>query len=246
MEMKTIGEISRLSGVSIRALRHYDSLGLLKPAAVTDAGYRLYDDGSLARLAQILLFRELDFPLADIKRILEGPAFDAQEALRDQLKLLELRRERLNKIIEQTKSMLEEGDNAMDISSFKNEEYEKYAREAKEKWGNTPAYAEYEAKLRKNGEAAMDAAGAKLMARFAELGALRGGDPAGKAVQQAVCGLQAFITENFYKCTDEILSGLGEMYVADERFKRNIDSTGGEGTAEFVREAIRAKTKSTR
>lgn len=239
--MLTVNQVSKLTGVSIRALHHYDAIGLLRPAAVTDAGYRLYDDTSLAQLAQIMLFRELEFPLAEIKRILSSPAYDANEALRDQLKLFELRRERLNEIIEQTKAMLEKGEKTMDFSAFKHEEYERYAREAKEKWGNTPEYAEYEAKLKKNGAAAMGSAGEKLMQRFAEFGALRGGDPAGDEAQAAVCGLQAFITENFYNCTDEMLAGLGEVYAADERFRKNIDAAGGEGTAEFVRDAIRAR-----
>lgn len=243
--MLTVSEVCKLTGVSIRALHHYDAIGLLRPAAVTDAGYRLYDDASLFRLAQILLFRELEFPLAEIKRILENPAYDAKEALRDQLQLLKLRRKRLDEIIEQTKTMLEKGDTAMDLSAFKNEEYEQYAREAKKKWGDTPAYAEYGANLEKNGAAAIGTAGEKLMRRFSAFGALRGDDPAGEKAQAAVRSLQSFITENFYNCTDEILAGLGEMYAADERFKKNIDAAGGEGTADFVREAIRAKGKKT-
>ena len=237
--MLTVKEVSSLTGVSIRALHHYDSIGLLRPAAVTEAGYRLYDEGSLARLEQILLFRELEFPLAEIKRILSSPAYDAREALRDQIKLLELRRERLGKLIRLAKQTLDKGDVTMDFSAFKNDEYEAYAREAREKWGNTSAYSEYEAAREDRGEAAMSAAGEELMRRFADFGALRGEGPSGEAAQKAVRDLQRFITANFYTCTDEILSWLGEMYAADERFKKNIDAAGGEGTAEFVREAIR-------
>ena len=97
--MKTVKEVSRLTGVSVRALHHYDAIGLLKPIRVTEAGYRLYDDTALARLQSILLFRELEFPLRDIKRILDDPNFDQSAALADQIKLLELRQEQLGRLI---------------------------------------------------------------------------------------------------------------------------------------------------
>ena len=86
--MKTVKEVSRLSGVSVRTLHHYDAIGLLKPTRVTEAGYRLYDDTALARLQAILLFRELQFPLKEIKAILDSPNFDQQEALAQQIRIL--------------------------------------------------------------------------------------------------------------------------------------------------------------
>ena len=95
--MMTIHEVSRLAGVSVRTLHHYDAIGLLPPTTLTEAGYRLYDDTALARLQFILLFRELEFPLKDIKRILDDPNFDQSAALEDQIKLLELRRKQLGK-----------------------------------------------------------------------------------------------------------------------------------------------------
>ena len=77
--MKTVHEVSRISGVSVRTLHHYDAIGLLKPTAVTEAGYRLYDDAALARLQNILLYRELEFPLKEIKAILDQPEFDEKQ-----------------------------------------------------------------------------------------------------------------------------------------------------------------------
>ena len=74
--MMTVNEVSKLTGVSIRALQYYDTIGLLPPAGYTEAGYRLYDDTAMERLQQILLFRELEFPLKEIKRILDSPNFD--------------------------------------------------------------------------------------------------------------------------------------------------------------------------
>ena len=95
----TIHEVSKLAGVTVRTLHHYDAIDLLPPTALTEAGYRLYDDTALARLQSILLFRELEFPLKDIKRILDDPNFDQAAALEDQIKLLELRRKQLRKLI---------------------------------------------------------------------------------------------------------------------------------------------------
>ena len=97
--MMTVNEASKLTGVSIRTLQYYDTIGLLPPAGYTEAGYRLYDDTALARLQSILLFRELEFPLKDIKRILDDPNFDQAAALADQIKLLELQQARLGRLI---------------------------------------------------------------------------------------------------------------------------------------------------
>ena len=97
--MKTIRQVAELSGVSVRTLHYYDEIGLLAPAAVTGAGYRLYDAAALARLQQILFFRELDFPLADIRRILDDPAFDRRKAMAGHRALLQLKLERLQRLI---------------------------------------------------------------------------------------------------------------------------------------------------
>ena len=102
--MMTVHEVSELTGVSVRALHHYDQLGLLKPAEVTEAGYRLYDEGSLTRLQRILLFRELQFPLKDIGAILDSPTFDRNRALDQQIQLLELRKEHLENLIDLAKA----------------------------------------------------------------------------------------------------------------------------------------------
>ena len=117
------------------------------------------------------------------------------------------------------------------MSVFDNKKFEAYAKEAKEKWGNTGAYREFEQRGKKDPSDA-------LMEVFAEIGKLRSLDPASAEAQAAVARLQEFITANFYTCTRQILGGLGRMYIADERFKENIDRTGGAGTAEFVSKAI--------
>lgn len=232
--MKTVHEVSELTGVSVRALHHYDAVGLLKPTAVTEAGYRLYDDAAIARLQSILLFRELEFPLKSIKAILDSPEFDASAAMLEQIKLLELRREQIDRLILLARETIETGEINMDFSAFDKSEFERYAAEAKQKWGGTAQYAEYDKKPQGEKLAAADA----LMAKFAEIGALRALSPDSVEAQSAVRELQSFITEHFYTCTDEVLAGLGLMYTVDERFKSNIDSAGGSGTAEFLGKAI--------
>ena len=97
--MKTVNEVSKLSGISVRTLHHYDEIGLLKPTSVTEAGYRLYDDTAMERLQHILLFRELQFPLRDIKEILDSPDFDRNKALEQQIELLAMKKEHLENLI---------------------------------------------------------------------------------------------------------------------------------------------------
>ena len=142
--MMTIHEVSRLAGVSVRTLHHYDAIGLLLPTALTEAGYRLYDDTALARLQSILLFRELEFPLKDIKRILDDPNFDKSAALEDQIKLLELRRKQLGKLIALARETLKTGVIPMKFDAFDKTEQARFAAEVKEKWGGTAAYQEYQ------------------------------------------------------------------------------------------------------
>ena len=234
--MRTIHEVSQLAGVSVRTLRHYDAIGLLPPTALTEAGYRLYDDTALARLQSILLFRELEFPLKTIRRILDDPGFDQNAALLDQIKLLELRRKRLGKLIILARETMRTGEIPMKFDAFDKTEQERYAAEVREKWGGTAAYQEY----RQHEENGTVGDPAELMAQFAALGRLKALAPTAPEAQAAVRDLQQFITEHFYTCTPEILAGLGEMHVADERFRASIDSAGGAGTAQFVAGAIRA------
>ena len=236
--MKTVKEVSKLTGVSVRTLHHYDAIGLLKPTEVTEAGYRLYDDTALCRLQNILMFRELQFPLKEIKAILDSPVFDPAEALKQQIRLLELQKKHMEELIVFAREIQKKGVKEMNFQAFQKEEIDQYAAEVKERWGNTRAYKEYEQKIQQRTEGERRKTDEQLMEVFKELGAFRRESPDGKAAQELIAALQGFITEHYYTCTKEILRGLGEMYVEDERMKQNIDRAGGEGTAEFARQAI--------
>lgn len=232
--MKTVKEVSRITGVSVRTLHHYDAIDLLKPSRITDSGYRLYDDTALQRLQAILFFRELEFPLQEIKDILDSPNFDPLDALAAQIRLLELRRDHLDNLISHARHIQKTGVIDLNFKPFDKSEMESYAAEAKEKWGKTEAYKEYEQKSSGRDAQNSDA----LMAIFAEMGTVRHLDPASAEAQDLVAKIQNHITAHFYNCTKPILAGLGQMYVADERFKANIDRAGGDGTAEFAAKAI--------
>lgn len=235
--MQTVREVSKLTGVSVRTLHHYDAIGLLKPTAVSPAGYRLYDDAALRRLQSILFFRTLQFPLKQIKAILDSPQYNPPEALAQQIKLLELQYEHIGALIAYAREIQAKGEIPMNFSAFDTTEIERYKAEAKARWGDTPAYREFAQKQQTNpGDA--DSAGRQMMVLFASLGACRQLPPDAPAVQEKIRALQDFITLHDYTCTPEILRALGQMYVRDERFTRNIDAAGGQGTAAFACKAI--------
>ena len=231
--MMQIKEFAEMTGVSVRTLHYYDQIGLLRPARVDkDSGYRYYDEASLLRMQQILFYRELDFPLKDICRILSSPDFDSQQALAEQRQLLCLKKQRLERLIAAIDDHMK---GEINMHAFDNREFEQYREEVKEKWGHTQAYAEYQQRG-KHDHNALAAGMDAIMAEFAVCKA-QGHSPASIEAQTLVKRLQVYITDHFYNCTDAILKGLGEMYVADDRFRSNIDRHG-EGTAEFIRQAI--------
>lgn len=232
--MRTVSEVSKLTGVSVRTLHHYDAIGLLKPTKVTEAGYRLYDDTTIDRLQNILLFRELQFPLKEIKAILDSPSFDPSKALTQQIELLELQYKHIGELISFAREIQKKGVEKMNFHVFDKSEIEQYKAEAKAKWGDTEEYHEYE-KKQKSGHNFSEM---QLMNLFIGIGTLRQLSPTDKAVQEKIGALQNFITSNYYTCNTEIFRKLGQMYVNDERFKHNIDKTSGKGTAEFVKRAI--------
>lgn len=242
MELK-IQEAARLAGVSIRTLRYYDEIGLLPPGRVTQAGYRLYDDAAMARLQEVLFFRELGFALEDIRAIMTDPGYDRKEALRRHRAMLKKKRAQIDSLIDLVDRTMR-GERDLSFTQFDTKEMDlmksEYAKEARERWGHTAAYAESEKKTKGYDGQKWSSVQEGMEALMEEFAAIRGENPAGEAAQALVMRWQAYITENFYACTDEILKGLGQMYVCDERFKANIDKHG-EGTAQFMADAIAAK-----
>ncbi|MBE6970947.1 MAG: MerR family transcriptional regulator [Ruminococcaceae bacterium] len=232
-----IKEFAEFTGVSVRTLHYYDEIGLLTPAKVdTLTGYRYYDENSLLRMQEILFYRELDFSLKSIGEILSSPNYNKSKALHEQKHLLTLKKERLERLILAIDGAMK-GENVM--KAFDNSEFEKHKDEAKEKWGKTDAYKEHAEKTKNYSKQKWNdlAEGMDhIMADFA-LCMKNGKSPDSAEAQNLVKMLQSHINENYYQCTSQILAGLGQMYVGDERFKNNIDKHA-DGTAQFVCEAI--------
>lgn len=237
----TIGEAAQRAGISVRTFHHYDSIGLLSPSRVSQAGYRYYDEAAMMRLEQILFFRELGFALEEIRRMMTSPGYDARDALQKQKALLIAKRERLDAMIARLERAQREMSAEFEVFDMtKIEQMKKqYEQEVRERWGDTQAYAE--SQKREAGYTAKDYDDiqAGMQALMGEFAAVRALEPEDARVQALVKKWQDYITARFYPCTDEILKGLGQMYVADERFQKNIDQQG-EGTALCMSRAIEA------
>ena len=238
MKMMTVHEVSKLSGVSVRTLHYYDEIGLLCPSQKSSSGYRLYDEDSLEKLQQILLFRELQFPLKDIQRIITSPDFDRNRALEQQIELLTLRKEHLENLILIARGIKMTGVRNLDFSGFDTRKIDEYSKQAKEQWGKTEAWKEYEAKTKNQTVSVMNNVAEGLMQIFAEFGKHLDLEPSDARVQALVKSLQDYMTEHFYTCTNEILNSLGKIYAGGGSMTENINAYGGEGTAEFASRAI--------
>ncbi|ACA57032.1 MerR family transcriptional regulator [Clostridium botulinum] len=242
-----IKEVADMAGISVRMLHHYDKIGLLDPESVSAAGYRLYSDENLDRLQQILFFKELNFPLQEIKIILDSPNFDKKEALKVHRQLLLEKKIRLEKIIQSVDKTISsmEGEFKMDkketlnvFSMIEIEEHQKkYSEEVKEKYGNTSAYKESNKKTSKYTKEDWSNIMKGWDEIFKKLANLMDKNPDDEEVQESVHQLREHISKNFYDCTPEIFRGLGELYVNDERFTANIDKYKI-GLSKFVKEAI--------
>lgn len=236
-----IKEFAALVGVSVRTLHYYDEIGLLAPASVdAQSGYRYYDDASLARMQEILFYRELNFSLKQIAAILASPNYDKAQALAAQKELLILKRDRLDQLIAAIDSA-EKG--VIDMNAFDNSAFEAkrdaYAAEAKERWVQSDAWKEYEMKTDSYSKETWQALGSAMDEIFAAFAAAmtQGHAPESEAAQTLVKRLQDHISANYYTCTNAILASLGEMYSADARFRAGIDRHAP-GTASYASQAI--------
>ena len=239
----TVNNVAKLAGVSVRTLHHYDAIGLLKPAAVSPAGYRLYSDADLERLQQVLFFRELGFSLRDIGRVLNSPDFDRREALAMHRKLLVEKRRRVQALITSVDRSIAALDGGEDMSNnamfegFDESKLNEYREEARRRWGHTPAWEESE--RRTSGYTKQD--WQDIQSESDEinrgLAALMGEDPAGAEVQALVGRWHSLINSRFYECSPHVFRGLADMYVEDARFTAHYNRWRP-GLAAFLRQAM--------
>jgi DNA-binding transcriptional MerR regulator len=220
----TVNELARLAGVSVRALHYYDELGLLKPKYRNPNGYRQYGEETVARLQQIMFFRELDFSLNEIGKILSQPGFDALEALQAHKVLLSKRARRIHELqatINRTIKNLK-GERSMEIKEyyqgFSKGQIEKYREEVRQKWGeNTLKDSEERVMdMGKQKFSALQAEGGKIFQTISDNMANGFGSD---LVQAQVVKWREWL-ENFHHYTDEAVLGLGQVYSQDPRFAK--------------------------
>ncbi len=238
----TVSGLAKLAGISVRTLRYYDQIGLLKPSFIKENGYRHYEERELLRLQQILFFRELDFPLREIAELMKAPGFDMAAALSEQRNMLLMKKERLAKLIvtiEKTIRTMKGGDYMKNddlFASFDDAKMKEYMEEAKRRWGHTEAYRQsmertkhwtkedYE-KEKKRGE------------DFTKiLTGVMDEDIKSEKVQALIQKHYDSINR-FYDCPLDVYRGIGQMYVDDKRFTAYYDRFR-KGLAVFMRDAI--------
>jgi len=233
-----VKEVADLTGVSVRSLHHYDDIGLLVPDEVSEAGYRVYSDENLTTLQQILFFREVGFPLKKIKELLDSPSFNRLEAFELQRDMLLSKRRQLDVMIKTIDKTLQSERGEMTMTNeekFKGFDFSSnpYEQEARERWGD-----EAVDKANKNVAQFGEKEQQEMNRIYSNLAALRGTDPASAEAQTAIADWYTFLNKIAHY-SPEAFAGLGEMYVADERFTKNIDQFG-EGLAVFMRDAMKA------
>jgi DNA-binding transcriptional MerR regulator len=242
-----VKDVAQLTGVSVRTLHHYDSIGLIVPEARTAAGYRLYSEADLFRLQQILIGRELGLSLEEIRRTLDDPRFDRKAALRDQ-------RERLAERVRQTEAMIHAIDLALTVLDhggkkgdmkmedlFEGFDLSRYEDEARDRWGKSEAFVESEKRTKRYTPDDWKALKAEQAAVYDDAhSALKAGQhPSDEAVMEIAERHRLSIDRWFYPCSHNMHCGLASMYESDDRFRQSIDRHG-QGLTSFLVEAIRA------
>lgn len=238
----TVHQLAEMAGVSVRTLHHYDQIGLLTPSARTPAGYRLYGAKDLLRLQQVLFFKELDLPLAEIQAILADPGFDQVAALRQHRLLVRSRVDRLETLlttIDRTIAKLTEVDMSLTdeelYEGFPKEQVARWKREVDERY-DPALVAESNRRVRamsKEQWNAVKAEGDAISRRMAEL---MGRDPSDPEVQKTIARQHAWI-ERFYPCSAEMFEGLGQHYAEHPEFRATYDKYRL-NLADFMRDAM--------
>ncbi|URZ05263.1 MerR family transcriptional regulator [Clostridium felsineum] len=238
-KFKTVKDVAKLTGVTIRALHYYDEIDLLKPSYTSEAGYRFYSSEDIEMLQQIMFLKEIGFELKKIKDIIKSPNFDRKEALIKHKEVLKMKKKRIDKLIKLIDSNLEDNTN-LSFSEFDEEDIiqkqKEYQKEVLNRFGNTKEYKEFKSRKPKSESEVIDM-NKKANEIFQKIGRCKDTPPSSEKTQKLIAEWQNYITENFYKCTDETLQNLALMYKEDERFKKYINSFG-DNLVDYVYTAI--------
>jgi len=247
----TVGQAAELSKVSVRALHHYDEIGLLSPSARSEAGYRLYDEADLELLHQILLFRELGFSLDEIRSIVRDPAFDRDEALRAQRSLLAEKGQRTQAMLAAIDALLASTEKGTTMSDSERAELfgelfdgfnpDDYEAEVQERWGDTDAYRQSAERTKRYGKAQWE----QIKAETAEndtafIALMDAGVPSDSPEAMALAeAKREHISRWFYDCPIEFYVNMAAIWVNDPRFTKNIDKARP-GLAAYQYAAVQA------
>ncbi|MFF0227452.1 MerR family transcriptional regulator [Streptomyces sp. NPDC004629] len=243
----SVGQVAGFAGVTVRTLHHYDEIGLLVPGGRSQAGHRRYSDADLDRLQRILFYRELGFPLDEVAVLLDDPDADPRAHLRRRHELLTARIERLRRMAEAVEHAMEARRMGINLTPeerfevFGDKDPEQYAEEAEARWGGTDAYAESQRRAARYTKEDWKRLQAEVDDWSERYGALvdTGAPPAGEPAMDMAEEHRRHISRWFYECPHGMHRCLGEMYVADERFKAFYDAMRP-GLAEHLKEAILA------
>ncbi|MRI64821.1 MerR family transcriptional regulator [Gracilibacillus thailandensis] len=232
-----VKEVAALTGVSVRTLHHYDEIGLLSPTKSAENGYRIYSDEDLATLQQILFFRALDFPLKKIKEIMSSSHYNRLEALEMQRNMLLDKQKNITTMLETIEKTIE---NEKGVYHMSQEEkfqgfdfsHNPYEEEARKRWGDKKVD-EANQQVKSMTKELQD----EMNQIYKDLADIRHLDPTSKEAQQTIKKWYDFLNNHFTTYTPEAFEGLGQMYVQDQRFTKNIDQFG-EGLAQFMSKAM--------
>ena len=238
----TVHQVATLAGVSVRTLHHYDQIKLLRPSSRTAAGYRLYGETDLLRLQQILFFRELDFPLGEIQRILDDPGCDQVKALESHRRMLHERADRLALLLSTVDKTIQKlTEDTMTLTDadlyegFSQEQIERYKREVKERY-DPKLVAESDRRVRKMSKTQWQAVGEDGKAVTRRMAEFMDRDPGDPEVQETIARHHAWI-ENFYPASAEVYSGLGQLYVEHPEFRAYYEAYAP-NLADFMQAAM--------
>lgn len=238
----TIKQLARSAGVTVRTLHYYDEIGLLKPSFIKENGYRYYEERDAVRLQQILFFRELDFALEDIVQIINAPGYQMLKALADQKRLLEMKRSRLDDLLEtiqKTMIKLKEGEsmsNEERFAAFANDQLEQYKDEVKARWGETEAYKQWAERSKRWTKADLQRINEEGQAIILALAQGMEKGVAHAEVQAQVERYHHYLNQ-FFDCPYQMYRNFGKMYAEDARFAKNFNKVAPH-LAEFMRDAI--------
>ncbi|MCQ0024433.1 MerR family transcriptional regulator [Streptomyces somaliensis DSM 40738] len=243
----SVGQVARFAGITVRTLHHYDEIGLLSPSGRSHAGHRRYEDDDLDRLQQILFYRELGFPLDQVAALLDDPDTDPQEHLRRQHGLLTARIAELQRMAEAVEHAMEAKKMGINLTPeekfevFGEHDPEQYADEVEQRWGDTEAYRESQRRTARYTKEDWQRLQDEAKDWGERYGALmdEGEAPSGERAMAMAEEHRQHICRWFYECPQEMHRCLGDMYVADERFKSFYDAMRP-GLVEHLRDAIHA------